>query len=308
MRSTPGKTGVASLRAARPAETDAMQAVWESSYAVDDPASWSRGGWSVAAWATHTQVLEVQRKLVGVIAVRADPAPDGAMPARIALDVAARQEDNAALLVNGAVELVRAARGRRARLFVPSRATWMQSAASAVGFVPVRTIAHMLLPADAPTPEARPVPGMHSRSIRRGEDRRVLDALNRNWAGTWNFVEISSDMLDEDLVGQREGMLLGVDDNDTIVATCHAVYDPSERNPDGNPRAWISNLTVDPHHRQRGVARAMLAAGIAHLRARGATSVTLGVDANDPAPFRLYQSVGFQVATSQEAWDKQLGT
>ena len=40
MRSTPGKTGVARLRAARPAEPDAIQAVWESSYALDDPASW----------------------------------------------------------------------------------------------------------------------------------------------------------------------------------------------------------------------------------------------------------------------------
>ena len=50
----------------------------------------------------------------------------------------------------------------------------------------------------------------------------------------------------------------------------------------------------------------MLSAGIAFLRARGATSITLGVDANNPAPFRLYQSVGFEVATSQEAWDKAL--
>jgi ribosomal protein S18 acetylase RimI-like enzyme len=50
----------------------------------------------------------------------------------------------------------------------------------------------------------------------------------------------------------------------------------------------------------------MLAAGITHLRARGASSITLGVDANDPAPFRLYQSVGFEVVTSQQAWDRFL--
>jgi GNAT superfamily N-acetyltransferase len=62
----------------------------------------------------------------------------------------------------------------------------------------------------------------------------------------------------------------------------------------------------DPSYRKRGVARALLAAGIARLRACGASSVTLGVDANDPAPFHLYQSVGFQISTSQEAWDKAL--
>lgn len=285
---------------------ETIQAVWESSYAEDDPASWSRGGWSVGAWATDTRVLQLQQRLVGVVAVRAEPAPDGAMPARLALEVAARQPRHAAMLVDGALELIDAAGGALARLFVPARAVWMRDAAQAADFEPVRTVAHMLMPADVPTPEARPMPGLRLRPMRADEDRDVVDALNRNWFGTWNFVEIPLEMLQEDLDGQREGMLLGVDEADRILATCHAVFDPGAQNPDGHPRAWISNLTVDPAYRQRGIARAMLAAGIAHLRAHGAGSITLGVDANDPAPFRLYQSVGFQVVTSQEAWDKSL--
>jgi ribosomal protein S18 acetylase RimI-like enzyme len=303
---TPGKTRVARLRAAEPIEADAIQAVWESSYAEDDPASWSRGGWSVAAWATDTRVLELHGRIVGVVAVRAEPAPDGAMPARLALEVPARSHDHAALLVQGAVGCVRSAGGELARLFVPSRAEWMHAAARSAGFEPVRTVAHMLMPAGTPTPEARPLSDLRVRAIGPGEDEAVLHALNRNWAGTWNFVEIPMEMLREDLHGQRQGMLLAVDEADRIVATCHAVFEPTEQNPDGQPRAWISNLTVDPAYRQRGIARAMLAAGIAQLRARGATSITLGVDANDPAPFRLYQSVGFEVVTSQEAWDKVL--
>jgi ribosomal protein S18 acetylase RimI-like enzyme len=306
LTSTPGKTGVARLRAAEPSETDAIQAVWEASYAHDDPASWSRGGWSVAAWATDTRVLELRRRIVGVVAVRAEPAPDGAMPARLALDLTARVPRHAAELVRGALELIRGADGKLARLFVPSTAEWMRRAARSVGFEPVRTIAHMLLPASVPTPAVSTIAGMRMRSIRTDEDLDLLAALNRNWADTWNFVSIPFEMLEGDLVGQREGMLLGVDEEDRIIATCHAVFDPRERNPDGNPRAWISNLTVDPEHRQRGIARAMLAAGIAHLRARGAGSVTLGVDTDNPAPFRLYQSVGFEVVTSQEAWDKPL--
>ncbi len=283
-----------------------MQQVLESSYAEDDPASWSRGGWSGAAWATDTRVLEVQGRLIGVVAVRAEQAPDGAMPARVALDLPARQPRHTAVLVQAAVDLVAAAGGKRVRLFVPSRAVWMQSAARGAGFEAVRTVAHMLLPASAPTPEARQVDGLRLRPMRPGEERTVVDALNRNWAGTWNFVEIPLEMLQEDLAGQSEGMLLGVDEADAIIATCHAVFEPREQNPDGNPRAWISNLTVDPRHRQRGMARSMLAAGIGHLRERGASSITLGVDANDPAPFRLYRSVGFEVVTSQEAWDLAL--
>jgi mycothiol synthase len=303
---TPGTTGVARLRVADPSEAEAVQSVWESSYAEDDPASWWRGGWSVAAWATDTRVLEVQRRVIGLVAVRAEAAPDGAMPARVALEVGARQAGYAAMLVAGAIDLVRTAEGALVRLFVPSRAEWMQSAARAAGFEPVRAVAHMLMAASVPTPTGKLPSELRLRSIRDGEDQTVLDALNRNWSGTWNFVEIPFDMLQEDLDGQRTGMLLAVDADDRIVATCHAVYDATEQNPDGNPRAWISNVTVDPDYRQRGIARAMLAAGIAHLRDRGASSITLGVDAHDPAPFGLYRSVGFEVVTSQEAWDKQL--
>ncbi len=306
MTYTPDKTGVARLRAAQPAEHEAVQAVWEASYAQDDPASWSRGGWSVAGWATDTRVLEAKQQVVGVVAIRAERAPDGAMPARLALDVSARQPAYAAMLVSGAVDLIATEGGALVRLFVPSRSEWMQSAARDAGFEPVRAMAHMLMPATVPTPAGQLPTELHVRSIRDGEDQSVVDALNRNWTGTWNFVEIPLEMLQEDLAGQRAGMLLGVDEADRIVATCHAVYDPTEQNPDGNPRAWISNLTVDPRFRQRGVARAMLSSGITFLRARGATSITLGVDTNDPAPFRLYQSVGFQIATSQEAWDKIL--
>jgi ribosomal protein S18 acetylase RimI-like enzyme len=298
--------GVGALRAATSAEADAVQAVWEVSYAEDDPASWSGGGWSVAVWATETRVLELGERLVGVTAVRSEEAPDGAMPARLALDPSAREASHAALLVQGAIDLIGAADGRLARLFVPSRAAWMRTAAQQAGFQPVRAIAQMLLPAAAPTPPSRQIPGLSLRTIRDGEDRSVLDALNRNWAGTWNFVEITSSMLEEDLEGQRQGMLLGVDEADRIVATCHAVYIPTEQNPDGGPRAWISNVTVDPAHRQRGVARSMLGAGIAHLRALGAGSVALGVDALDPAPFNLYRSVGFEEVTRQEAWDRPL--
>ena len=305
MTSTPDKTGVATLRAADPlTETDTLQAIWEASYAADDPASWARGGWSVAAWATGTRVLERAGRPIGVVAVRAELTPDDAMPARLALEVAERNPKHAATLLDGAIDLVRVAGGHRVRLFIATRATWTQDAARAAGFEPVRTIAHMLLPASAPLPSTNGVPGLNLRTIRPGEDQAVVDALNRNWVGTWNFVEIPLGMLQEDLVGQREGMFLGVDANDRIIATCHAVYEPTQRNPDGGPRAWISNLTVDANYRQRGVARAMLATGLEYLRGRGAGSITLGVDASDPKPFGLYQSVGFEVWTSMEAWDK----
>jgi mycothiol synthase len=294
------------FRAPRPGEDVELQALWEASSYADDPIAWSRGGWSLAAWATDLRVLEVGGEVVGLAAVRAEAAPDGALPARLALHPAHRTTHLAEQLVASVLDQVRGASGHLARLFVPNNAEWMIGAAQAAGFAPVRHIAFMLLPATVPSPVPSAPPDLRVRIIRPGEDQAVLAALNRAWLGTWNFVSISLDMLRTDLEGQRAGMLLAVDATERIVATCHAVLDLDAQHPDGAPRAWISNLTVDPDYRGRGLSRTMLALGIAHLRHRGATSITLGVDADDPAPYHLYRAVGFEVLTQTAAWDAAL--
>jgi ribosomal protein S18 acetylase RimI-like enzyme len=284
-----------------------VQAVWESSSRADDPGGYARGGWSVSAWATDARVLVVQQQVLGVAAIRGELSDSGGVPIRVALQVDARRPEFASRLVQAGLDMARSAGARSARAWVPGGAAWMQAAAGQAGFSPVRTIAHMLLPAETATPPAATVQGLTIRPMRAGEEDAVLQALNRNWAGTWEFVAIPADMLLQDLDGQRDGMLLGfVDNGSDIRATCHAVFDPHERNPDGQPRAWISNLTVEAGARGRGIARAMLTAGIAHLRARSAGSITLGVDASDPAPFRLYTSAGFRISSTLEAWDRPL--
>lgn len=75
----------------------------------------------------------------------------------------------------------------------------------------------------------------------------------------------------------------------------HALYEPAARNPDGSPYAWLSNPTVPPEWRGYGLGRPQQGAALEHLRGRGARSVLLGVDADDPALVALYRSVGFEV-------------
>jgi ribosomal protein S18 acetylase RimI-like enzyme len=305
VRADPRSGPAVTLREPIQSEADAVQAVWEASLAYDDPASWPRGGWSAAGWATATRVLVVDNRIVGVAGIRAQDADDDHASIRVALDLDARQPAFAALLVDSALDLAREADATRVRLWVPARAGWLQAAARDAGFTAVRGVAHMLLPAESPTPDAAPPKGYAIRPMRDDEDQTVLDALNRAWASTWAFVPIPLEMLQRDLEGQREGMLLAIDaSSERIIGTCHAVWEPREQNPDGSPRAWISNLTVDPEFRQRGIARTMLRAGIARLRTLGASSITLGVDSGDPAPMRLYTSAGFVVVSGVEAWDR----
>src|SRR5207244_5607114 len=124
---------------AKLSDTEAIQAVWDASSSHDDPAR------AVGSWASSTQVLVLDGRVIGVAAVRAEPAPDGAMPARIALEAAARHEDRAVALVQASVDLVRAAGGERIRLYVPARTSWLRTAAQQAGFSAVRTIAHLIL-------------------------------------------------------------------------------------------------------------------------------------------------------------------
>ena len=308
MIAAPGSPGVPSLRSPRPAESAAMQAVWEASHVADDPGGRPRGGWSVDTWATQLRVLTSGERIVGIAAIRAEP-PAVAVSARVALGVAERTAEYAERLVQATIDMARGAGGAVVRLFMPSRAEWATSAASTAGFTPVRSIFHMLLPATVTYAESNADPaGVRIRQMREGEEPHVLAALNRNWAGTWDFVPIRPELLAGDLHGQRAGMLVAVDaaDDAHILATCHAVFDPADQNPDGAPKAWISNLTVDPEHRGRGLGRAMLLAGLRSLRERGAGSITLGVDAGNAQPLRLYQSIGFETVSSLDAWDKSL--
>ncbi len=297
-------TARTTLRDPLPGEEPLLQTIWEVSLHQDDPGGWPRGGWALAAWATAARVLAIGGAAVGVAALRF-PAGSESADARVVLLPEWRDPASAAQLVQAVLALAGEQGALLLRLFVPARADWALEPARAAGMRWVRTIYHMLRPAEATRFTAPPVPGLRVRPLRPGEEPALLEALNRGWAGSWNFHPITAEMLARDLQGQREGMLLGVEEADErhIVATCHAIFDPRDRNPDGGPRAWISNLTTLPAWRGRGVARQMLAAGLDSLRARGAGSVTLGVDAGTEAALALYRAAGFEVISALQVWE-----
>jgi ribosomal protein S18 acetylase RimI-like enzyme len=146
------------------------------------------------------------------------------------------------------------------------------------------------------------MPGIDIRPLLMGEEGRVLHALNHAWAGTWNVRPLTRRALVRDLVGQRDGFLVAVDEAGRIAGTVHAQFDLAGRNPDGAAYALIANLTTAPEWRGRGLGRALLGAGIAALHRRGAPSVTLGVDSGAAAPIALYCSAGFAEVDRLELW------
>jgi mycothiol synthase len=76
---------------------------------------------------------------------------------------------------------------------------------------------------------------------------------------------------------------------------------------DGSIRGYVSVVGTHPEHRRRGLARTTLIEVLRRLRAAGATSAYLNVDAqNQNRAFALYEELGFRKVSGSTAWRKPL--
>jgi ribosomal protein S18 acetylase RimI-like enzyme len=73
-----------------------------------------------------------------------------------------------------------------------------------------------------------------------------------------------------------------------------ACVQPDEPDDDPTQYAYVSDLVVGPTYRRRGIGRRLLSAAEGYARARGATSLCIGVLARNAAARRLYESAGFE--------------
>lgn len=79
-----------------------------------------------------------------------------------------------------------------------------------------------------------------------------------------------------------------------------------ELEPDGTRIGFTENISVQPEHRRRGLARALLARSLRVVRDAGATCAGLGVDLRNPNHAAdLYTSMGYRIVS--EAFEYALG-
>lgn len=291
-----------------PAVDDAIEGVWRASQDADEPFGRPQGGWwSLTAWASSQQVLHVAASVVGVAAIEYCHELSIA-EGRVALHPAYRQPAYALDLVTAMLDLARASGASALRLYVPAAATWATQSAQSLGFRLVRTQHILLRPANAAPLVAAPIADVEIRKLRDDEEPQLLTALNRAWADTWNFRPITAAALTRDLERHRSGMLVAVvpSNHQTIVGTCHAIFDPAQQNPGGGPSAWISNLTIDLQWRGQGLGAALLATGLRYLGEQGAHTVALGVDGGAVAARNLYRKADFHPISAVGIWEATL--
>jgi mycothiol synthase len=187
------------------------------------------------------------------------------------------------------------------RMWIGDRAVDQQRAAEAAGLRRVRAGAQMIRPSLDDIPDVALPDGYEIRPIRVDDvamHRRVWEADARAFAETWGHETPTeraweawrtSPTFDpplwrvafkgDDIAGQILNYL-------------------GELEPDGSRTGFTEAISVQPEHRRRGLARALLAASLRAVRDAGASRAGLGVDSHNPNQAQaLYASMGYEVVT-----------
>lgn len=90
-------------------------------------------------------------------------------------------------------------------------------------------------------------------------------------------------------------VLLAARSGDRVVGAVWAAV----QGPDRTGEAWIYFLWVDPAVRRQGIARRLMDATAAELRAQGAAHLALNVFGGNTAATALYDALGFRVTAQQ---------
>ena len=112
-------------------------------------------------------------------------------------------------------------------------------------------------------------------------------------------------MSDPHYVAEQD--LVAIAPDGSVAAFCWCSINPIENQRSGRSEGWINILGTRRGHRNIGLGRAMLYAGLHRLKADGVETALLGVDgANPTGATRLYESAGFHKILTHVAYLKQL--
>ncbi len=174
--------------------------------------------------------------------------------------------------------------------------------ATGLGMQRVRVLHRLARPLDAPLPPVALPPGTTLRPFVVGQDERAWTEVNaRAFAshpeqGRWGVEEV--------LVREREpwfdpaGLLLA--ERDGVLVGSH--WTKVAPGADGVDEGEVYVVGVDPAAQGGGLGRALVLAGLHHLRDRGLARVVLYVDDDNTGARALYDRLGFVTASTDVQW------
>lgn len=146
------------------------------------------------------------------------------------------------------------------------------------------------------------------RSLGPDEADRLTQIQNRAFADSWGFNPNTPAEIEYRInlsTCSPENIMMAYLKNRPI-GYCWTRIMMEENPAAGGMKGEIHMLGVDPDFRKKGIGRNVLLAGLADLKSRGVTIVELTADGEDPAALGLYKSVGFQVCSRIDWFEKKL--
>lgn len=207
-----------------------------------------------------------------------------------------RRRGIASQLLGRALAYGREVGASQVHLPVHAKMTAAQRLAEKHGFCPVRTYFIMVLGAATLVSRPKLFPGLALRSFSPGEEEELTRIQNLSFGESWGFhpnsVAETSYRLGMSGCG-GEGVFF-ICDGGRAVAYCWTRVDEERNRRYGLWRGQVWMMGVDPDYRGRGLGRAVLVAGIEHLRTKGLGEVVLEVDSENLPALALYESLGFE--------------
>lgn len=179
------------------------------------------------------------------------------------------------------------------------------------GFSVVRYFFRMRRDLSQPIPAVDLPAGYTLSNVKTKEDAvKWVEAFNQSFIDHWNFhPSTEADHLHHltESHYRPENDLVAVAPDGTFGGFCFCVIDPAEIERTGEKRGWIGTLGTTRTHRRVGLGRAMLLAGMHHLKKQGMEVALLGVDAENPSgALSFYERYGFVKAYTNVGYRKEV--
>ena len=264
-------------------------------------------------WKQEQTLWEEDGRLLGMLEAHTSELPESEpvvyLNARI--HPSAQQSGLGEAVVVAGEEMARRWRGQttEAEISTYRDATWAVELVERLGYRLARVFERMVIDAREPF-RAEPVASGYGIRPLAGVDEvdRWIDLYNVAFRDHYDFHPISREqrLRDMNLASQEPDLdLVAVGPDGDLAGFCWIV----RRDLDGGDVAWYMELVgTHPVCRRRGLAGALVSAGLERIRARGGRRVFLEVDSTSPTGAnRLYERLGFHVETAFLDYRKRLG-
>lgn len=181
---------------------------------------------------------------------------------------------------------------------------------SSRGYEAVRWFFSMVRPTLDDPPEAPLPAGLEIREVRPEDLRAIFEAEVEAFRDHWGLgvpTEAEYERFVSDPVTGEYALWRVAWDGDQVAGMVRGFINEAENAEYGRKRGYVEHISVRRPWRRRGLARALIAATISNLRARGMTEGALGVDTQNPnGALQLYESCGFVVEKVGATYRKSL--